>query len=111
MARVKDPVCGMMIEPSEAAASYDYQGETYYFCSADERETFAADPSRYLDREVPIQSAGAADSARDSKDPNDVPYEKHDPPITKKGIPAFRFGSAGSGGAEFEPGPERHDEK
>jgi P-type Cu+ transporter len=31
--RFKDPVCGMMVEPAEAAASGTYGGKTIYFCS------------------------------------------------------------------------------
>jgi len=99
MARVKDPVCGMIIEATEAAASYELDGTTYYFCSIEERDAFASDPTSYPDREVPIASARSAD---------DVPLEKHERPFTAKGFPAPKFGSAGSGGAEFEPGPERH---
>ena len=35
--------------------------------------------------------------------------ERHEPPhSTRDGITAPKFGSAGSGGAEFEKGPERH---
>ncbi len=29
---VKDPVCGMEIDPKEAAGKSEYQGQTYYFC-------------------------------------------------------------------------------
>lgn len=36
--------------------------------------------------------------------------EKHEPPHTTDPIPAPKFGSAGSGGAEFERLPEQHDE-
>lgn len=32
--KAKDPVCGMVIEPSTAAARGTYGGETVYFCSA-----------------------------------------------------------------------------
>lgn len=36
--------------------------------------------------------------------------ERHEPPYTKSGgIVAPKFGSAGSGGAEYERGPETHD--
>lgn len=98
MARVTDPVCGMVIDTSEAAASYDLNGTTYYFCMAKEREAFAANPSKYLDREVSREPARA----------DGPPLEQHEPRFTKKGMPAPKFGSAGSGGAEYEPGPERH---
>lgn len=54
MARVKDPVCGMMIEPSDAVGRSEYQGQQYYFCSEDCKSEFDASPSDY---------AGAAGSA------------------------------------------------
>jgi len=33
MAKVKDPVCGMTIEDSKAAAHGTYDGKVVYFCS------------------------------------------------------------------------------
>lgn len=33
MALVKDPVCGMMIDPKTAAAHGNYGEKTVYFCS------------------------------------------------------------------------------
>jgi P-type Cu+ transporter len=46
---VKDPVCGMTINRDSAAASQEYNGQTYYFCSAGCAENFAKDPAKYLD--------------------------------------------------------------
>ena len=46
---VKDPVCGMMIEAEKAAASSDFEGNTYYFCSKGCKETFDSDPESYTD--------------------------------------------------------------
>ena len=43
----QDPVCGMSIDKDEAAATYEYEGETYYFCGEGCREEFAADPDQY----------------------------------------------------------------
>jgi P-type Cu+ transporter len=40
MATVKDPVCGMMIDPSSAAAHGNYGGETVYFCSLDCQKSY-----------------------------------------------------------------------
>lgn len=37
--------------------------------------------------------------------------EKHEPTHTIKPIPAPKFGSAGSGGAEFERLPEQHEDE
>ncbi|MGQ0815730.1 MAG: hypothetical protein ACT4O1_14940 [Gemmatimonadota bacterium] len=41
----------------------------------------------------------------------DEELEKHEPTHTVEPIPAPKFGSAGSGGAEFERLPEQHDDK
>ncbi len=45
---VKDPVCGMQVDPHTAMHSTVYSGRTYYFCSAGCREKFAASPEKYL---------------------------------------------------------------
>lgn len=47
MAKVKDPVCGMMIEPSDAVGTTDYEGKTYYFCSEDCKVEFDENPEDY----------------------------------------------------------------
>ena len=42
-----DPVCGMKVtEDSEWTA--EYEGETYYFCSEQCRDTFNEDPATYV---------------------------------------------------------------
>ncbi|MDF7664598.1 heavy metal translocating P-type ATPase [Bifidobacterium sp. ESL0745] len=46
---VKDPVCGMTIDPKSAAGSQEYNGKTYYFCSSNCAKSFAADPAKYAD--------------------------------------------------------------
>ncbi|MEK0279618.1 heavy metal translocating P-type ATPase [Bifidobacterium mongoliense] len=45
--QVVDPVCGMTISASGAAAHRDYDGTRYYFCSAGCAGRFDADPSQY----------------------------------------------------------------
>ena len=45
---VKDPVCGMDVDPHTAKHRAEYAGRTYYFCSARCRERFEADPQKYL---------------------------------------------------------------
>ena len=45
---VKDPVCGMSVDPDSAAASFEYEGETYYFCREQCRTKFAAAPEQYV---------------------------------------------------------------
>ena len=49
MAMVTDPVCGMRIDTEDAAATADYEGKTYYFCSQVCRDTFVADPASFAD--------------------------------------------------------------
>ena len=81
MDRVKDLVCGMMVDPETAPAMVTYESRELYFCSEECRRAFDADPEAY--------------SAKD------------EPPYTvTKGVPAPKFGSAGSGGLEYEPGPD-----
>ena len=46
--RVTDPVCGMKIDPKTAAAKSTYQGQTYHFCSKDEKAKFDANPAAYV---------------------------------------------------------------
>jgi Cu+-exporting ATPase len=48
MATVKDPVCGMNVDPNDAVATEEYQGKTYYFCSAACHEKFKAEPKKYV---------------------------------------------------------------
>jgi len=45
--QVKDPVCGMDINPSDAKQKLVHAGETYYFCSAGCAEKFRAQPEKY----------------------------------------------------------------
>ncbi len=45
---VKDPVCGMTIENSAAAAVSTYKSTTYYFCSSSCKDGFDKDPEAYI---------------------------------------------------------------
>ncbi|TMC37769.1 MAG: YHS domain-containing protein [Chloroflexi bacterium] len=47
-AMVRDPVCGMTVDPATAHEKVDYRGSTYYFCSAGCRSTFESNPAQYL---------------------------------------------------------------
>jgi Cu+-exporting ATPase len=53
---VKDPVCGMNVEPFTAKHKFDHAGKAYYFCSAHCVEKFRARPDDYL---APRPSAAA----------------------------------------------------
>lgn len=45
---VKDPVCGMSVNPDTAAGSFEYKGHTYDFCSVHCRRKFQETPERYI---------------------------------------------------------------
>ncbi|HEX5229155.1 MAG TPA: copper-translocating P-type ATPase [Bryobacteraceae bacterium] len=49
---VRDPVCGMTVDPQNAAGSETYQGQTYHFCSKGCATKFRADPEKYLHPEA-----------------------------------------------------------
>ena len=48
---VKDPVCGMTVDPHTAKHRHTHNGRPYYFCSARCQEKFAANPTQYLQSE------------------------------------------------------------
>jgi Cu+-exporting ATPase len=56
-ATVRDPVCGMTVDPATSEHRFDYRGETFHFCSAGCRTKFAADPVAYLDRDSKLKAA------------------------------------------------------
>lgn len=43
----KDPVCGMDVDEQQAAATAEYQGKTYYFCSPGCKKAFEKEPQKY----------------------------------------------------------------
>jgi P-type Cu+ transporter len=53
--KVRDPVCGMMIDPAKAPAKFDYRGQTYYFCNPGCQKKFQVNPDSYL-ATVPVAS-------------------------------------------------------
>ena len=44
-----DPVCGMRISRAAAAATADYRGHPYYFCSDQCHERFTREPTAFVD--------------------------------------------------------------
>lgn len=45
--KVIDPVCGMEVDPSTAAAEVCHEGIKVFFCAEGCRDTFLANPKRY----------------------------------------------------------------
>ena len=59
---VKDPVCGMDIDPAKGAGKSEHAGKTYYFCSPGCKEKFDKDPKKYA---APPQVAQVAGPSHD----------------------------------------------
>jgi len=57
-AKVRDPVCGMMVDPLTAKHVYAHGGNNYYFCCAHCGEKFQADPQKYLSQPERAGSSG-----------------------------------------------------
>ena len=55
--RVRDPVCGMMVDPAASPHRAEHAGHAYHFCSSSCREQFIADPAHYL---APVPAATAS---------------------------------------------------
>ncbi|MCC6887112.1 MAG: heavy metal translocating P-type ATPase [Hyphomicrobiales bacterium] len=54
---VRDPVCGMTVDPHTARHRHQYEGRTYYFCAAGCRAKFAAEPDKYLSKTAAAPAA------------------------------------------------------
>ena len=55
----KDPVCGMNVDPSKAAASVEYESKLYHFCSRGCAEKFKGDSEKYLSPSYKSSGMGA----------------------------------------------------
>jgi Cu+-exporting ATPase len=53
-----DPVCGMTVDPNNAAGSFDYQGTTYYFCREYCLQRFSENPEGFLQSSEPVKPIG-----------------------------------------------------
>lgn len=53
---VKDPVCGMEVDPKTAAGKSDYKGQTYYFCSNGCKKAFDKEPEKYVGSQSTVHS-------------------------------------------------------
>ena len=58
--KVRDPVCGMVIDSDTAPEKRPYDGGTVFFCSRPCATAFDRDPERYVPRSIPEEGAGPA---------------------------------------------------
>lgn len=48
----KDPVCGMDVQPEDAADTAKFEGQEIYFCSTACKEEFEQNPRKYALKKV-----------------------------------------------------------
>jgi Cu+-exporting ATPase len=61
---VKDPICGMDVNPATAKYHFDHLGKSYHFCSAGCEQKFKAGPEGYLSPTRPASGLVSLGSAR-----------------------------------------------
>jgi P-type Cu+ transporter len=101
-----DPVCGMTVDPTKAAGSSEYGGETIYFCNPGCKAKFDANPEKYVSK--------ASDEGRGPRG------ESHIDPVCGMTVdPAKAAGSSEYGGktiyfcsagckAKFDADPDKY---
>jgi P-type Cu+ transporter len=86
---MKDPVCGMTVDPTTAKWSHEHEGVRYVFCCESCLKKFQADPARYLgpnarveSMEAPVQWTSVSLAPRGSRVPlrNPAPAAPSDSP-------------------------------
>lgn len=61
---VTDPVCGMTIDPAEAAGSSSFDGKTYQFCSHGCATKFEVAPAEYVGAAVAADTGACCSNDR-----------------------------------------------
>ena len=51
---IRDPVCGMTVDPDAGKPTHEHEGHVYHFCCDGCRKKFAADPEAYTQAEDPV---------------------------------------------------------
>ncbi len=91
--RVRDPVCGMEVDPSAGKPRHEHDGHTYHFCSEGCRKKFVAAPQDYVSATDPVCGMSVDRAAA-----------KH---LASHGGEQFYFCSAGCK-ANFEAAPKKY---
>jgi P-type Cu+ transporter len=58
----KDPICGMNVDPAKAAATIEYEGRPYYFCSKGCAAKFQQAPAKFLAASAATTGHGSTSS-------------------------------------------------
>ena len=78
-AKVKDPVCGMEVDPATAKHHAQHAGKTYYFCCGGCLEKFRSEPERFLKPNASpglVQLGGSALTPPGPANPAHMPDEE-----------------------------------
>ncbi len=60
---VRDPVCGMRVDPARSRFSHEHDGRRYYFCCGGCHAAFEADPARFVAAAPAAAAASAGEPA------------------------------------------------
>ncbi len=72
---VKDPVCGMTVDPAAGKSTAEYNGKNYHFCGRGCMEKFKAQPENYVRPLVPLTGLVNLSSLEPSGSTNSVSSE------------------------------------
>lgn len=61
MATATDPICGMQVDPRQVAATSEYQGTTYHFCSTGCKRQFDKNPEQFVGQQDTHQTHDRAE--------------------------------------------------
>src|ERR1700761_3847244 len=91
----KNPICGMPVDPQKAAATIEYEGHSYYFCSKGCATKFQQNPAKYLATSSSATSAPLTEIATTahsccSHAPATTP-QKSQTPAPKKSAEGVRY--------------------
>src|SRR5262249_20184958 len=90
---VKDPVCGMDVNPKTSSSQYEFEGQTYHFCCVHCREKFAREPEKFV--RPPVRSGEKQGHVVDSEGKSTCPMH---PEVRQK-----KAGSCPKCGMALEP--------
>lgn len=80
-----DPVCGMTVDPADAAGSAEHNGQTYWFCSTHCQKKFIASPATYIAVKASEESTGHSCCHHDHTE------SEHAETATVEGIPGAQY--------------------
>ena len=97
-----DPVCGMTVQPGSAADSFEYKGETYYFCSTHCLQGFRENPEYFVDEASGSMPAQPVSIQRVKSEPDSMEATGYTCPMHPE-VRASKPGSCPKCGMELEP--------